>query len=87
MGLPPGAELPILVASVVVLSLLVTVVYRRLLFGMLSDPDERSPEAEPSVDPGERHCPTCGASNDAGFEKWYECASRLQNDPVGDDSQ
>lgn len=82
MALPSGTEVLGLVAGIVVLYLLVSIGYRRILFGMLPDPDERSPEADEPVAQGELHCPHCGAINDDGFEKCYECAGRLPAEPI-----
>lgn len=77
MAIPPGAELLALFVAVVFLSLLAGIVYRRLFSGLLPDPENRSLQAGEPVGPGELRCPSCGAINEVGFEKCYECASRL----------
>lgn len=77
MALASGAELLALVGGFIALYLVVSVGYRRLLFQWLPDPTERSPEADQPVGPGEQRCAFCGAINDRGFAKCYECGRGL----------
>jgi hypothetical protein len=77
MGLPPGAGLLGLAVAFVVLYTVVSIGYRRVLFRWLPGRAERSPDADRSAGQGEHHCPHCGAINETGFEKCYECGRRL----------
>lgn len=82
MGLPEGTELFVLVAGLPLVYLLVSIGYRRLLYRWLPDSNERSRGTDEPAGPGELRCPHCGATNDVGFEKCYECAGRLPAEPV-----
>lgn len=81
--MPGHDEVGLLALLVVgpVLYLAFSIGYRRLLFGMLPDPEEISTEVEQPAGPGERHCPRCGTINDDDFARCYECGARLPPDP------
>lgn len=86
MGLPSDVELLALAISLAAVYLLVSIGYRRFLFRWLPDPDEISPEADEPTNPGELHCPHCGAINDVDFDKCHECARQLPPEPIDHDT-
>lgn len=86
MALPSDVNVFWLFLGLVMLYLLVSIGYRRLLFRWLPEPPERSPDADDPVGEGEIHCPQCGAINNANFTKCHHCAGRLPAEPVEDES-